>query len=214
MTNYKMTARKNLADQLMKNLKKRNMESYYCETKEDALKQAIALLPEGSSVSWGGSTSLEEIGFMDYIEENSDHYTVYNRFVGQTNEEKRELYAKGALSDVYFMSSNAITKDGILVNMDGTGNRVASLCHGPNKVVLVIGMNKVSANIDEAIDRIHMVAGPTNVIRQKVDTPCATTGSCVNCLSKECICCQLIITRFNRTDGRIHVILVGEDLGF
>lgn len=214
MVNYKMAARKNLADQIMKNLKKRNMESYYCQTKEEALQQAISLLPEGCSVSWGGSTSLEEIGFMDYIEENSDKYTVFNRFIGKTNEEKRELYAKGALSDVYFMSSNAITKDGILVNMDGSGNRVASLCHGPNQVVLIVGMNKVAANLEEAIDRIHMIAGPTNVIRQQVDTPCMTTGSCVDCLSEECICCQLVITRFNRVNGRIHVILVGEDLGF
>jgi hypothetical protein len=214
MTTYKQIARKNLADQMIKKLEKRNMEGYYCETKEGALKKAISFLEPGCSISWGGSESLNQMGFMDYMKEHKDEYQILDRFAGETAEEKREIYGKATMADYYYMSANAITKDGVIVNMDGSGNRVASLCHGPAHVVLVIGMNKVAFNIEDAVDRIHLIAGPTNTIRQNMDTPCSKTGSCADCLSKDCICCNLVITRYNRQDGRIKVILVGDDLGF
>lgn len=214
MTAYKQIARKNLAIQMIEHLKKRNMEGYYCETKKEALEKAISFLPSQCSISQGGSESLNEIGFMDYMKVHKDDYQIIDRFAGKTVEEKREIYGKSTMADYYFMSANAITKDGIIVNMDGSGNRVACLCHGPNHVVLVIGMNKVAYNLEDAINRIHLVAGPTNTIRQQMNTPCSKTGSCADCLSKDCICCNLVITRYNRQDGRIKVILTGEDLGF
>lgn len=203
-----------LAETVMKNLEKRNMEACYCDTKEEALEKACSYLSEGCSVSWGGSATLHSIGLIDYLTANEGTYTLYNRFACKTAEEKREMYAKGTLSDVYFMSSNALTKDGILVNMDGSGNRVASLAYGPNMVVLVIGMNKVTSTVEDAVHRIEMQAAPINTVHLNLDTPCTKTGTCIHCKSKSCICCNLAITRYNRVDGRIKVILVGEDLGY
>lgn len=214
MSNYKEIARRKLADQIIAQLKKRNIEGYYCESKEETLEKAVSFLNLGCSVSWGGSESLKEIGFMDYMASQKENYQIIDRFQGKTPEEKRNLHAKATMADYYYMSSNAITKDGILVNMDGSGNRVASLCYGPNHVVLIVGMNKVTATIEEAIDRIHLIAAPTNTIRMELNTPCALTGSCADCFSKDCICGSLVITRYNRQEGRIKVLLVGEDLGF
>jgi hypothetical protein len=211
---YILKTRENQSIDIMKQLEKRNIESYYCNTKENALAQAISLLKPGCSVSWGGSATLEEIGLIDYIKKHTNDYIVYDRDTAKNPEEKKEIYRKASTCDCYFMSSNAITKDGILVNIDGNGNRVASLCNGPDQVVLIVGMNKVSGSIEEAIDRIHMIAAPANALRLKLKTPCTLTGDCMQCLSKECICSQLVVTRFNRNNGRIKVILVGEDLGF
>lgn len=213
MTEYLKTSRENLANQMIQNMKKRNMEGFYCATKEEALEKALSFLEPGCSVSWGGSETLNEIGFMDEIK-NHTECEIIDRFSAKTAEEKRQIYARATLSDYYYMSSNAITKDGILVNMDGSGNRVAALCHGPNHVVLVVGMNKVATTVEEAVNRIELVAGPSNTIRQKMDTPCSKTGSCTHCFSKDCICASLVVTRFCRQPGRIKIILVGENLGF
>jgi hypothetical protein len=214
MNTYILQARKTLGLHMMKQLEKRNMDAYYCDTKEDALAQAISLLQPGKSVSWGGSASLEEIGLIDHLKAHTDDFIVYDRDYARNNDEKKKIYQKAATCDYYFMSSNAITKDGILVNMDGNGNRVAALCNGPEHVVLVIGMNKVCNSVDEAIDRIHLIAGPANAMRLNLQTACSLAGDCKNCLGKDCICSQLVITRYNSHPGRLKIILVGEDLGF
>ena len=212
MSTPKQQYYENLADTLIEKFNKRGIEGYYCENKDEALLTAKRFLTPGCSVSWGGSMTLEEIGLIGYLK-NSD-YTVFDRATATTQEEKDALYAEVSHCDYYFMSSNAITLDGQLVNIDGLGNRIASLIHGPKNVVIVAGMNKVVKDVDTAIDRVHNEAAPPNAVRLGLDTPCAKYGYCCNCLSPDCICCETVITRKSRIAGRIKVILVGETLGY
>jgi len=212
MSTPKQQYYENLADSLIDKFNLRGIEGYYCETKEEALLTAKRFLTPGCSVSWGGSMTLEEIGLISDLK-NSD-YTVFDRATATTQEEKDALYAEVSHCDYYFMSSNAITLDGQLVNVDGLGNRVASLIHGPKNVVIVAGMNKVAPTLDAAMDRVRNQAAPPNCIRLGLNTPCAKFGRCVDCLDDSCICCETVITRKSRISGRIKVILVGEELGY
>ena len=212
MSTPKQQYYENLADSLIDKFNLRGIEGYYCETKEEALLTAKRFLTPGCSVSWGGSMTLEEIGLIADLK-NSD-YTVYDRATAVTQEEKDALYAEVSHCDYYFMSSNAITLDGQLVNVDGLGNRVASLIHGPKNVVVIAGMNKVSTTLDDAMDRVRNIAAPPNCIRLGLNTPCAKFGRCVDCLDPSCICCNTVITRMSKIPGRIKVILVGETLGY
>lgn len=201
-----------LADKVLKGLESRNMCGYYAETKEDALQKALELIPEGSTISWGGSASISEIGLRDAV--LNGNYTVYNRDVCTTAEEKREIEMKAFGCDYFLCSSNAMTEDGILVNIDGHSNRVAAIAYGPRHIVMIVGMNKIAKDIDSAISRARNIAAPTNAQRFPVDTPCKINGSCVDCKSRDTICCEFLITRYSRHVNRIHVILVNEDLGF
>ncbi len=212
MSTPKQQYYENLADSLIDKFNLRGIEGYYCETKDEALLTAKRFLTPGCSVSWGGSMTLEEIGLIQDLK-NSD-FTVFDRANAKTPEEKEAFFAEVSHCDYYFMSSNAITLDGQLVNVDGLGNRVASLIHGPKNVVIIAGMNKVVKDIDTAIDRVHNEAAPPNAIRLGLSTPCAKFGRCVDCLDDSCICCQTVITRKSRIPGRIKVILVGESLGY
>ena len=212
MDNNISTRNRMLAQKVIKGLESRNMTGYYAETKEDALKQALELIPKGSSIGWGGSVSIAEIGLKDAVC-NGD-YTVYNRDTCETPEEKRETELKIFGSDYFLCSSNAITEDGILVNIDGNSNRVAAIAYGPLHVVMVVGMNKVAKDIDSALSRARNIAAPINAQRFPLDTPCKKNGSCANCKSMDTICCEFLITRFSRHAGRIHVILVNEELGY
>lgn len=206
------TRNKLLAQKVIKGLESRNMLGFYAETKEDALKKALELIPEGSSVGWGGSMSIAEIGLQDTI--INGNYQVYNRDICKSPEEKREVELKIFGCDYFLCSSNAITEDGILVNIDGNSNRVAAIAYGPKNVVMIVGMNKVAKDVDSAISRARNIAAPINAQRFPVDTPCKHTGSCANCKSIDCICCEFLITRYSRHANRIHVILVNEALGF
>lgn len=188
------------------------MEGYYCPDAASAVKQALALMPDGSTISWGGSMTLSETGLMDALQ--SHDYTLIDRMTAQTPEEKRELYAKATLADYYLMSTNAITLDGQLVNIDGAGNRVACLIHGPEHVIILAGMNKVCPDIESAFHRVKNCATPPNTVRLNCKTPCSVTGICGDCLSPETICCQEVITRYSRVPGRIKVILIGEEYGY
>ena len=205
-------ANANTAATILAGLKKRNMEGWFCETCEEAVQKALELMPEGSVLSWGGSMSIQECGLMDAVKARS--YTLIDRAAATTPEEKRELYAKAVLADYYLMSTNAITADGELVNIDGLGNRVACLSYGPDKVIVLASIDKMCTDVDEAVRRVHLVAAPPNALRVKADTPCARTGVCADCLSPDCICCQTLITRKSRIPGRITVVLTGEHLGF
>ncbi len=198
---------------IIENLKKRNMEGYYCESNEKLLETLLPMIEEGASIAWGGSESLKECGLMDAIK-TSGKYNLIDRSNAKTPEQDREVYLQSAGSDYYLMSTNAITIDGELVNIDGNGNRVACLIHGPKYVFLVVGMNKVVADIGEGLSRTQNVASPPNTIRLNKKTPCAETGICGGCLSPDCICSQVVITRRSRHEGRIKVFLVAEDLGF
>lgn len=202
----------NLADSLIEKFNKRGIEGYYCANKEEALETARRFLTPGCSISWGGSETLKEIGLLDILSKSD--YTLYDRMSAKTPEEKTEIYSKIVTADYFFMSSNAITLDGELINIDGIGNRVACLITGPKCVIVVAGINKLTPDTASAIARVRNVAAPPNGVRLGTNTPCAKHGRCGDCLSDDCMCCDIVITRRSRTPGRVKVILVGEELGF
>lgn len=197
---------------IIKNLEKRNMEGYYFPDSKSAVKKAMSFLPDFAVVSWGGSMTLTECGMMDALKASG--LTLIDRSQAVTPEETKAMYRQALSADYYFMSSNAITLDGKLVNIDGTGNRVAALTYGPDHVILLVGMNKAAKDEASALERIHTQAAPPNAMRLKMKTPCGLTGVCSDCTSKECICSQTLIIRYNRFKGRIKVILIGENLGY
>ncbi|MBR3825717.1 MAG: lactate utilization protein [Lachnospiraceae bacterium] len=212
MDQNKAKRNKLLAEKVIKGLQSRNMEGYYVKNKEEALKKVFSLIPRGSSIGWGGSASVDEIGFK--VVAKTGEYVVFDRDKGKNPIEKKQIEIQTFGCDYYLCSSNAITEDGILVNIDGNSNRVAAIAYGPTHVIMVVGMNKVAKDLDAAICRARNEAAPINAQRFELDTPCRKNGSCANCMSKDTICCQFLVTRFSRHEGRIKVILVGEDLGF
>ena len=201
-----------LGETLVKNLTKRGMGAYYCATKEEALAKALELIPETDVVSWGGSVSVKDIGLLAAIKKRNP---VIDRDLADTPEEKMELMRNALLCDTFLMSSNAISKDGQLVNIDGNGNRVAALIFGSKQVIMIVGMNKITGTLEGAIDRARHVAAPINAARfPGLSTPCAKLGTCADCIAPDAVCCQVVITRVSRIKERIKVILVGENLGF
>jgi len=202
----------NLADTLIEKFSRRGIEAYYTTTNEEAVTTAVRFLTPGCSVSWGGSETLKEIGLMNAL--HTTDCVLYDRTTAQTPEEQKELYGKIATCDFYFMSSNAITLDGQLVNIDGRGNRLAPFIYGPDNVIIIAGMNKVCTDVESAVKRVRNMAAPANVVRLDMKTPCAQTGKCGDCLSPECICSHLVVTRRAHIPGRIKVILVGKELGY
>ena len=208
----KQTFYENQAKSIIHKLEARKMEGYYCPDKESAKAKVLELIgPNKKVVTYGGSMSLDEVGLKEAVEEAGHDLLRREKYV--TPEEKRECFAKQTLADVFMMRTNAITLDGELVNIDGSGNRVACLSFGPNEVIVVAGMNKVVSNVEEGIARSRNFAAPPNTVRLGCDTPCAKIGQCGNCLN-DTICCQIVVTRASRELGRIKVILVGEELGY
>lgn len=208
----KAIANQNLANTIIKNMAKRNMEGYYCATSAEAVEKALSLMPEGSSVTWGGSMSIIECGLMDAVK--TGKYEIIDRDLAKTPQEVREMYAKQVMADYYLMSTNAITMNGELVNIDGRANRVSCLCWGPQNVIIIAGMNKVATDVEDAIKRARNIAAPANTVRLNRNTPCTQTGKCENCYSPDCICSQFVVTRRSGVPNRIKVILVGEELGY
>ena len=198
-----------LAQKVMKGLESRNMTAYYAANAEEALAQALEIIPEGSTIGMGGCMSAIEIGLVDALKAGE-----YNFIDRDKAPDPRVAMLAAYDSDVFLASANAITEDGIIVNIDGNSNRVSAIAQGPRKVVFIVGMNKVCDDVDGAMKRARNVAAPTNAQRFGLSTPCAKTGSCFNCKSPDTICCQFLITRFSRHEGRIHVILVNDSLGF
>ena len=208
----KQTFYENQAKSIIHKLEARKMEGYYCPDKESAKAKVLELIgPNKKVVTYGGSMSLDEVGLKEAVEEAGHDLLRREKYV--TPEEKRECFAKQTLADVFMMSTNAITLDGELVNIDGSGNRVACLSFGPNEVIVVAGMNKVVSNVEEGIARSRNFAAPPNTVRLGCDTPCAKIGQCGNCLN-DTICCQIVVTRASRVPGRIKVVLVGEEMGY
>ncbi len=201
-----------LANRVVKNLESRNMEAYFVKTKEEALKKALELIPEGSSISWGGTVSAKEIGLLDAVHEGN--YEVYDREEAQTPELKNEIAHKALDCDFFIGSTNALAENGVMVNIDGNANRVAAFAFGPKNVLLIVGMNKVVKSEEDAMSRARNEAAPINAQRFGLDTPCSKNGMCYDCKSPDCICCQILITRYSRVAKRIKVILVDENLGF
>lgn len=202
-----------LANTIIKNLAKRRMEGCYCATIEDAEKKAFSYLTPGCTVSFGGSMTLEDMGMLTALR-HDPNITLIDRATAKSPEETKQFYHDALSADFYFMSTNAITVDGELVNIDGTGNRVAALIYGPENVIIMVGMNKVAANVEEALSRAHNTAAAINCHRLNKKTPCAATGACADCLSPDCICNQTVITRRSGIENRIKVILIGEELGY
>lgn len=197
------------AQKIIRGLESRNMTGYYAEKKEEALSKALELIGEGSSVTMGGCMSAHEIGLVDALKKGN--YSFIDR---DAYEDKRAAMLAAYDADVFISSANAMTEDGILINIDGNSNRVSAIAQGPKKVVFIVGMNKVCADVDSAMKRARNTAAPINAQRFGLSTPCSKTGSCMNCKSPDTICCQILITRFSRHAGRIHVILVNDNLGF
>ena len=197
-----------LAETVIKGLESRNMSGYYAATKEDALKQALALIPEESSIAMGGCMSAHEIGLIDALQNGNYNY------IDRSKMDKRAGLLAAYDADVFLSSANAMTSDGILVNIDGNSNRVSCIAQGPQKVIFIVGMNKICSDLDEAMKRASNVAAPANAQRFDIKTPCKETGKCFDCKSPDTICCQFLITRYSRHTGRIHVILVNDTLGF
>lgn len=208
----KQTFYENQAKSIIHKLVARKMEGYYCPDKEAAKAKVLELIGNDKKVvTYGGSMSLDEIGLKEAVEEAGHDLLRREKYV--TPEEKRECFAKQTLADVFLMSTNAITLDGELVNIDGSGNRVACLAFGPKEVIVVAGMNKVVTDVEEGVARSRNFAAPPNTVRLGCDTPCAKVGQCGNCLTNT-ICCQILVTRASSISGRIKVILVGEELGY
>ena len=206
MRNEKLGAR------VVEALNSRNMEAYYVETKEEAVKKALELIPKGSSINMGGATSVKECGLYDAV--SNGEYEFYDRDKVKTPEEKEEIARKAFSSDYFLGSVNAMSEDGVFINIDGNANRVAAYAYGPKHVLLIVGMNKVVKSEEDALHRARNEAAPINAQRFGIDTPCSKNGSCFDCKSSDCICCQVLVTRFSRIPKRFKIILVDDVLGF
>ena len=196
---------------LVKNLQKRHFEAYYCATKEDALKQVMALIPEGSVVGWGGAVSASQVGVQAAV--HAGNYTVIDRDLVSDMAEKTRLMRECFNADYFITGANALSLDGQMVNIDGNGNRVGMIVYGPRNIIVVAGMNKVCATLEDAVKRARTVAAPMNQQRFGLPNPCNVTGVCGNCKNETSICNQIVITRHCRPVGRIKFILIGETLG-
>lgn len=201
-----------VSQRVIKKLQARHHEAYYAPNKESALQIALSLIAEGSTISWGGGRSLQEIGLTDAVRDGN--YQVIDRDRAATAEERRIAEHQALSADVFLMGTNAVTEDGQLVNLDGIGNRVAALCYGPESVIVIAGMNKLAPDLETAVSRVRHTAAPINAQRFPGNTPCRQQGVCGDCHNDDCICSQLVVTRNSMVPGRIKVILVGESLGF
>ena len=201
-----------LAKTLIHNLHRRHIEAFYCPTAAEAVQKVSQLIDDGSSVTWGGTMTVRDLGIPGYLR-NRGTLEVLDRDLATTPEQKQDVYLKAFTADVYLTSANAISEDGVIVNIDGNGNRVAAITWGPKKVIFVIGLNKVAQNVEAALARARSTASPINAARFDIKTPCQTDGVCHNCNSPESICNYVHFLR-NSPRGRHVVVLVGENLGY
>lgn len=211
MNNFVKQANKVKADTIIKNLNKRSMEGYYCETIEEAKEKVLSLITKADTVSWGGSMTIDSLGVKEFLKENN--YKVIDR-ESAAPEERDQVMKKALLADVFLSSTNAITMDGELINIDGRGNRLAAFCFGPDSVIVVAGMNKVVRDLESGMKRVRTDACVPNAIRFDTKTPCTVTGICTECKIPTTICGQILVTRYSKPQNRIKVILVDEKLGF
>lgn len=216
MNKFSMQRNELLSQKLITSLEKRYFKAYFCNNKEETNKLLLNLISKDEIISWGGSVTIDELGIKKFFKENN--YKLIDRDEAKTEEEREELIIKSLTSDVFLMSANAISEDGEIVNIDKKGNRIAALCCGAKKVFIVIGVNKITKTLDDAISRARNHAAPINAQRIasvcKMNTPCAINGSCANCKSEDSICSNILITRLCYPKDRINVIVVNEELGF
>ncbi len=210
--NPKKLRNERLAERLIKNLKRRHYDAYFCQTAEQLCQKVKELIPEGSSISWGGSDSIRSTGVTAMLKQGS--YKVFDRDEVSTNEDKTNIYHEALRCDFYLSGVNAMSEDGVIINIDGNGNRVAAITWGPRHVIFVVGMNKVCQDTDSALKRARAIAAPTNMTRFDYNTPCQQDGACHDCLSEDSICNYISIQRMSHPAGRHIVILVDEILGY
>lgn len=213
---HKQEAFKTTASTIIKNLERRNMEGCFFEDSASCVKAILEQLPENSSIAWGGSETLRETGMLTALQNAAQEgtYQLIDRSTAKTPEDQRLLYGKAVLSDYFFMSTNAITLDGQLINIDGNSNRVGCLVHGPRHVMILVGMNKIVSDVESGVKRVQNIASPANAKRLNKNTPCGIAGVCGDCLSPECMCNQIVITRRSGHTGRIKIFFIAEELGY
>lgn len=200
-------------EKTMKNLEKNKMKPFYAKDKAEALEIVKGLMKKGQKVLSGGSMSLKECGVIDLM--RSGDYEFFEQGTpGITPEQAKERVRQSYSCDHYLMSSNAITENGELYNVDGISNRVSALLFGPDSVIIVAGFNKIVADIPAAVERVKKIAAPANATRLGCVTPCTKTGECIDCSSVGRICCNYVVCAQQRQADRIKVILVGEPLGY
>ncbi len=209
MNEFIIERNQKLAQKVIKGIESRNLKGYYAANKEEALKIALELIPNKSVVTMGGAMSAHEIGLVEALKTGD-----YNFIDRDAVEDKRAAMLAAYDADYFLTSANAITEDGVMVNIDGNSNRVSAIAQGPKHVIAIVGMNKVCPDVDSAMKRARNVAAPINAQRFGLQTPCAKTGACMDCKSPDTVCCQFLITRFSRHTDRIHVIMVNDSLGF
>jgi L-lactate utilization protein LutB len=202
-----------LGEKLIKNLNRRHMEAHYCPTAQEAVDKVLELIADGSSVTWGGSMTVRDLGIPQALKDRGT-LNVLDRDVVEDAEEKQQMYLRAFTADVYLSSANALSEDGVIVNIDGNGNRVAAITWGPKKVIFIISLNKVAPTVEAAIARARSTASPINAQRFDINTPCKVDGVCHNCNSAESICSYIHLLRNSRQQGRHVVVLVGENLGY
>lgn len=218
------TLDKQKIEKTMEALRKNQMQAYYCETKQEALKKVKELMNTGDTVTHGGSVTLAQCGIPELLR-NGDYNYLDRSAPGLTREQVQEIYRKAFTADVYLTSANAVTENGLIFNVDGNSNRVAAVMFGPQSVIVVAGYNKIVKDLNEAFDRLRTVAAPMNTQRLGCNTYCAKAGKCVSlnnkdsmmgdgCFSEQRICCSYTVAAFQRVKDRIKVILVGEELGY
>ena len=203
---------KKLTTKIIKNLERRHIKGYYCPTAKEAVELVSNLIEDGSSVTWGGSMTIRDMGIPAALHARQS-LTVYDRDLAADREEAQQIYLKAFSSDYYLSSINALSEDGQIVNVDGTGNRVAAITFGPKNVIFVVGVNKVTQDVESALKRARSTAGPINTARFDIETPCKIDGVCHNCNSADCICNYIHILR-NSPRGKHQVVIVGENLGY
>lgn len=208
----KATRNERLAQRMIKNLERRNFRAFYCPTAAEAVDMVSSLIPDGSSVTWGGSMTIREIGLTVALHKRK--LKVLDRDHAANSDEVQRIYREAFSADYYLASTNAISEDGVLVNIDGNGNRVAAITFGPKHVIFVVGLNKVTQDVGSALARARSTASPTNAARFDVKTPCQVDGVCHNCNSSDCICNYIHFLRNSHPEGRHIVVLVGEELGY
>lgn len=202
-----------LGQKMIKALQRRHFDAYYCATAEEARKQVNELIEDGSSVTWGGTMTVRDLQIPDMLRQRGT-LDVWDRDLVETPEEKLEMYHRAFHADYYLSSANAISEDGVIVNIDGNGNRVAAITWGPKHVIFVVGMNKVAQDVEAALKRARSTASPINAARFDIQTPCQLDGQCHNCNSPQSICNFVHFTRNSSKPGRIIVVLVGDSLGY
>jgi hypothetical protein len=203
----------NKNEKLIENLKNRNFTVEHVKTRKEAKDIILKLIPKSSVVGYGGSVSVEQTGILEHFR-NSMDYDLLDKANAITPTEKNQLAHESFEADYYLSSVNALTTDGLLVNVDATSNRVAALSYGPKKVIFVIGKNKIVDNLDQALDRIKNGVVKRNAERLDWDTPCRHTDKCLDCRSEKRMCCTTVIHEYSSFKGRIKVILVDEELGY